>query len=226
MGMPRVALAVMVALGVGACGGTRERAVISSSAATTTTAEMPTTTAEATTTPPSTTVPVLGSSSTTLRRQAAPVTTSLRSTTTRPLATTTSAGPPQCSSAQLTVDVTTDKVTYRPGELVRTLATLRNRSGAPCRYDGFSGSSRFSGPAGQPVGSAGMLIGEGGPGFGGPTTFAPGETMTQNPTYDQKICVNGAECAQAPPGTYAVTVDWTFSGSPIVGSKTFVLIAA
>jgi len=122
--------------------------------------------------------------------------------------------------------VTTDKATYRPGELVRAPATLRNRSGAPCIYDGYSGSSRFIGPSGQPVGDAGALIGEGGPGFGGPAIFAPGQTMTQSQAFDQKICSDGARCAQAPPGTYTVAVDWTFSGSLIAGSKTFVLVAA
>ncbi len=51
--------------------------------------------------------------------------------------------------------------------------------------------------------------------------------MTQNPTFDQRICADGLyNCTQAPPGVYTITVDWTFTGPPIVGSKTFVLVAA
>lgn len=220
MRMAKVTLGIMVALGLGACGGGGERAIIGSSGARTSTSEAPTTVLVPTT--------VAGpvSSSTTVRLPTAPVTTVLRTTTTRPQASTTTTAPglPLCSAVQLTVDVTTDKATYRPGELVRALATLRNRSSAPCVANGYSGSSRFSGPAGTPVGYAGMLIGEGGP-FG-LTTLGPGETMTQDPTFDQRICSDGVNCTQAPPGTYAVTVDWTFSGPPIVGSKTFVLVGA
>ncbi|MDQ6727619.1 MAG: hypothetical protein M3066_15830 [Actinomycetota bacterium] len=220
MTLPKLALGIVVAVALGACSG--ERAIISSSGATTTAVA----TTEATTTiVPPTSEATPGTSSTT--RPAAPASTVPRPTTTRPPAstTTTTAVPPPCSGAQLSVDVVTDKATYRPGELVSALATLRNRSGAPCVANGYSGSSRFSGPAGQPVGDTGMLIGEGGP-FG-LTTIGAGGTMTQKATFDQRICAGGAySCTQAPPGVYTITVDWTFTGPPIVGSKAFMLVAA
>ncbi len=225
MSMPKLALGIAVAIALGACGRGGERAIISSSATTTT--AVATTEASTTTTAPPTTAAGPGTSSTTLRRPAGLASTLPRATTTRPTpsTTTTTAVPTPCSAAQLTVDVVTDKPTYRPGELVRTLATLRNRSGAPCAANGYSGSTRFSGPAGQSVGNTGMLLGEGGP-FG-LTIIPAGGTMTQDATFDQKICADGAyNCTQAPPGMYTITVSWTFTGSPIVGSKTFVLLAA
>ncbi len=152
MTLPKLALGIVVAVALGACNRGGERAIISSSAATTTAVA----TTEATTTiVPPTTEAGPGTSSTTLRPPAAPSSTVPRPATTRHPAptTTTIVTPPQCSGVQLTVDVVTDKATYGPGEVVSALATLRNRSGAPCLYSGYYGSSRFRGPSGSRSGT-------------------------------------------------------------------------
>jgi len=121
------------------------------------------------------------------------------------------------------VEVTTDKATYRPGETVKVLATLRNISGAPCFYTNYVGEQRFETAAGSPIRPGSMFIADALKN----SSLAPGATLTQSPTWDQQACVANPfpQCAPAPPGTYVVKIGWRF-GDPSEGSATFRLVAA
>lgn len=217
MRVPKAALSVAIILGVGACGGGDDRAEIGSAATTTSVLPSTTTLVPTTTLPPTT-------------ADSSPVTTVRRTTTTRrPASTTTTSTtstgrPPPCSAAQLVVVVTTDKATYRPGETVMALATLRNRSGAPCATGSYNASHRFTGPSGRQVGTAGVLHADSFP--GAVSLFGPGDSLNLEPTFDQKTC-EGPRCVQEPPGIYTVSASWSFGGPPpIEGSATFRLVAA
>ncbi len=220
MKVPAV-LAVIVGLCLPACGGGSNDVDVGSSAATTTT-ESSTTVPATTTTAPSTST-TAGRSTTTVRRSTSTVATTRRPGTTTAAPPTTGARGTACSAAQLSVEVKTDKATYRPGETVRAQATLRNRSAAPCFYASYTGAHRFEGPSGQLVRPSPVYIAD----AFRETELAPGATLTQNPTWDQQSCAaSGSPCSQAPPGTYTVKVSWGFSGPPVEGSTTFRLVPA
>lgn len=85
---------------------------------------------------------------------------------------------PPCSPSRLSVEVTTDKATYRPGETVKVLATLRNISGAPCFYTNYVGEQRFETAAGSPIRPGSMFIADALKN----SSLAPGATLTQSPT--------------------------------------------
>lgn len=215
----RVALGAVMTLWLTACGDGAERAVIGSSGSTSTeptTTLAPTTTDAPTTTGPSTTV---ARTVTTIG-----VPTTRRTTTTRAPATTVTTGATvPCSAAQLTVEVTTDKATYRPGETVRILGTLRNRSGATCTYSSYTGSHQIDGPSGQTVRPGAVFIAD----AFRETPLPAAATLTQSPTWDQGVCAaTPPPCPQAPLGTYTARVAWGFAGPPVEGSATFQLVAA
>jgi hypothetical protein len=222
MRLVRVLVGAVLGVTLAACGDGAEPADISSSAEVTTT--QPSTTAG----PTSTEAPTTTGPSTTVRRSTATtvaVTTTRRpSTTTRPPTTTTvtTGASVSCSAAQLTVEVTTDKPSYRPGETVRVQGTLRNQSGAACSYTSYTGSQEIAGPSGAPVRPSSVFIAD----AFRDTPLPAGATLTQSPTWDQQACpTSGAACAQAPPGTYTAKVGWGFGGAPVEGSATFQLVA-
>ena len=217
MRLVRVTLGLVMSLWLTACGDGVDTADISSSAAVTTTGPSttlaPTTTEAPTTTGPSTTV---GPTTTTVR-----VTTTRGPTTTRAPATTVSTGATvACSAALLTVAVTTDKTSYRPGEIVRILGALRNTSGAPCSYNGYTGTHEITGPSGASLGGSAFIADA----FRD-TPLPAGALLTQSPTWDQGACTASPPCPQAPPGIYTVRVGWRFSGPAIEGTATFQLVA-
>jgi len=217
MRIPKMLLGTVLSLVLGACGGGGSSADISSSGEVSTSTE-PTTT-EASTTSTSTTTPA----PTTTRRPAA--TTIAVATTRQPVTpvptSTTVAGGVRCSAAQLTVEVTTDRATYRPGERVQARATLRNRSTSPCFYNSYTAAYRFDGPSGQVVAPGATLIAD----AFADTPLPAGAMLTQTPTWDQQACPSGPPCSQAPPGSYTVRASWGFEGPLVVGSATFVLAA-
>lgn len=143
-----------------------------------------------------------------------------------PSSTTPPAGRTPCSPAQVEAEVTTDKTVYRPGETVKVSGTLRNRSGGPCYYTNYAGSNQIDGPSGQPARPNTMFIAD----AFADTQLPAGATLTQNPTWDQQLCIGGPifQCerpGQAPPGTYTVKVGWRFGGEPAEASATFRLVA-
>ena len=225
MRISKLVQATLLCVALAACGDDREHADISSVGVTT--SSPPTT--EATTTVPTTTVVTTTRPSTTVRRptgSTAAVTTTTRGAGAGPLPTSTtpSADRPPCSPSLLAVEVATDRATYRPGETVMVQATLRNRSGAPCYYTSYAGGHRIDGPGGQPVRPLAVFIAD----AFRDTPLAAGATLTQSPTWDQQACPAspGAQCAQAAPGTYTVTVEWRFGGEPAAASASFRLAAA
>lgn len=221
MRLVRVALAAVLGVMLAACGDGAQPADISSSAEVTST--QPSTTAGPTTTE----APTTTGSSTTVRRSTAStvaVTTTRRPATTRPPTTTTvtTGASVPCSAAQLAVEVTTDKPSYRPGETVRVQGTLRNQSGAACSYTSYTGSQEIAGPSGAPVRPSSIFIAD----AFRDTPLPAGATLTQSPTWDQQACPTaGGTCAQAAPGTYTAKVGWGFGGAPVEGSATFQLAA-
>lgn len=171
----------------------------------------------ATTVPPSTTTPVTVPQST---APTAPATTGLPTTTRPPRTTTTVGAPVPCSSLLLTVDATSAQATYRLGETVRILATLRNRSDVPCRYSSYGVSTRIDDASGQPVRPAPILTID-----TDETVLEPGQTLNATPTWDQQICSgSAAPCSQAPPGRYKARAIWVFAGAPVEGAATFDLV--
>ncbi|MGI8809039.1 MAG: hypothetical protein ACR2KK_14610 [Acidimicrobiales bacterium] len=218
MRLAKVAIAAVLSLGLSSCGAGDGGGEIGSSAATTTITS-PTTTTE----PPATSSPTTTAS--TVRRSTAStaaVTTTRRPATTTPAPTTTAGGRVGCTGAQLVVEVSTDRATYRPGERVQATATLRNRSSAPCFYASYSVTHRIEDSSGQLMVPIPILVADN---FTD-TALVAGATMTQGPSWDQRACPDGASCVQAPPGTYTVKVSWGFLGAPVEGSSTFRLVAA
>jgi len=142
-------------------------------------------------------------------------------TTTPPRGTTTTAPPPpvDCSSLLLAVEATTDKATYRRGEVVRINAVLRNKSDVPCRYSSYGLSTRIDDAAGVPVRPAPIItidtLEE--------NILLPGQTLGSTPNWDQQICSGAAPCTPAPAGAYKARPIWVFAGAPVEGAVTFEL---
>lgn len=126
---------------------------------------------------------------------------------------------PRCSPDQMEITLTFAP-SYRPGEQVAGQAVLRNRSGAPCFYYSYTQSQEFKNTAGTPVSPGSALIAD----AFDETAFAPAQTLSAAPTWDQKLCVSDPSCPQAPPGTYSATVSWSFDGPPITATGTFLLV--
>jgi hypothetical protein len=141
--------------------------------------------------------------------------------TTAPAPTTTTAPPPpvDCSSLLLAVEATTDKATYRRGEVVRINAVLRNKSDVPCRYSSYGLSTRIDDAAGVPVRPAPIItidtLEE--------NILLPGQTLGSTPNWDQQICSGAAPCTPAPAGAYKARPIWVFAGAPVEGAVTFEL---
>ena len=226
MRIPMVLRATILALGLSACAGGEDQAVVGSSGATTITeAAVTTTTVAPSTVPaPSTTLrssnSMTGSTPTTVPATTTPGPRSAP----LPVSPTFPPGRTPCSPAQLAVGITTDKATYRPGETVKVSATLRNTSGGPCFYTNYVGEHRFTGQSGEPVRPASMFIAD----FIANSSLAAGATLTQSPTWDQQACSFNPllACTPAPPGTYTATVGWRFGGEPAEGSVTFGLASS
>ena len=206
---------VALALALAGCSGGSERGFVGS-AGTVPTSAPPTTT---------TGVTVGGVTNTTAP---APTTTRPPATvappppTTRPpRGTTTTAPPPpvDCSSLLLAVEATTDRATYRRGELVRINAVLRNKSDVPCRYSSYGLSTRIDDAAGVPVRPAPIItidtLEE--------NILLPGQTLGSTPNWDQQVCSGAAPCTPAPPGRYKARAIWVFAGAPVEGTATFEL---
>jgi hypothetical protein len=142
-------------------------------------------------------------------------------TTRPPRGTTTTAPPPpvDCSSLLLAVEATTDKATYRRGEVVRINAVLRNKSDVPCRYSSYGLSTRIDDAAGVPVRPAPIItidtLEE--------NILLPGQTLGSTPNWDQQICSGAAPCTPAPAGAYKARPIWVFAGAPVEGAVTFEL---
>jgi hypothetical protein len=223
MGFRSLALAAVLALATAACGGGRSGADIGSSA--TSSSTEPVTAAPSPTEPSTSAVP---STATSVAGTVRSTSSTVSVATTRrpapsPLPVSSTAAPgaaPRCSAAQLTVEVATDKATYRPGERVQAQAILRNRSSEACLYSSYTGSQHFEGPTGQAVSPTAAYIAD----AFADTPLAAGAALTQSPTWDQQVCNAAGACAQAPPGTYTVKASWAFSGSPVEGSATFRLV--
>lgn len=135
--------------------------------------------------------------------------------------TNTTAPPPpvDCSSLLLAVEATTDKATYRRGEVVRINAVLRNKSDVPCRYSSYGLSTRIDDAAGVPVRPAPIItidtLEE--------NILLPGQTLGSTPNWDQQICSGAAPCTPAPAGAYKARPIWVFAGAPVEGAVTFEL---
>ncbi len=221
----QVAVAVAVlGLGLAACGGGGEAADIASrgDSSSTSATTAPTTTLLS----PSTSTSAAGPST-----SAVTVTTIRRPTTTRAPATsvpaTTTPGPPptppRCEDVPLTVEVATERTTYRPGEMVRGTYTMRNTSGAACVYRNVAFTQGFEDAAGHAVGDAGAGHTDG---FSD-SAVAAGATITVfDLGWDQKTCSTGVTCTQAPPGIYAAIVTFTMSGTQRQGSATIQLVTS
>jgi hypothetical protein len=137
-------------------------------------------------------------------------------------AVTTVAGPaqPRCSPAEMEATLTFPQPTYRAGQQAVGQGVLRNRSGAPCYYYSYTQSQEFKNEAGVPVAPGSALIAD----AFADTAFAPGQTLSAAPTWDLTLCATNPACPPAPPGTYIVTVSWSFDGPPITASASFQIV--
>jgi hypothetical protein len=162
--------------------------------------------ASTTTSPPTT---VRGGRTTTTRATS----TTARPTTTRPGTQTTVAGRPLCAAEQMDISISLG-TSYAPGQPVRMETTLRNKSSSPCFYRGYTVTMTFLDPDGRTlVGSAVHADDV------EDRAFAPGQRITHDATWDPKVCQT-PPCAQ-PPGIYAVTADWSFSGGRYTARQEF-----
>ncbi|MDQ6725123.1 MAG: hypothetical protein M3066_02975 [Actinomycetota bacterium] len=221
----QVVVAMMVlGLGLAACGGGGEAADIASTGDPSSTAA----TTEPTTAllSPSTSTSAMGPST-----SAAPTTTTRRPTTTRapattvPTSTTIGAPPtsPRCEDVPFAVEVTTERATYRPGEIIRGTYTMRNTSGAACVYRNVSFMQSFEDASGRAVGVSGAGHTDG---FGDSAVAAGATIEVFDLVWDQKNCSGTGACVQAPPGAYTASVTFIMSGTQRQGSRTFQLVAA
>jgi hypothetical protein len=132
------------------------------------------------------------------------------------------AGPaqPRCSPATMSATITLAP-SYRQGEPIVGSAVLRNTSGAPCYYYSYTAGHAFKDANGTEVGPSSTLIAD----AFEDTPFATGQTLTDNPSWDQQFCPAGTgTCSPAPPGTYTATVTWSFDGPPIQATATFTIV--
>lgn len=123
------------------------------------------------------------------------------------------AAPAPCPASEVRVTVATDRPAYASGQTVQGSSTLENRSASACLLP-TRAFFRIVNAAGKDVSSFAYTAD-----FRMPVRADPGKTFTSIFTWDQKDCT-GSACAQAPPGTYTVTADWTESG-PYTGRATF-----
>lgn len=185
-------------------------------AVTTSSTEPPTTTTAVpdTSTPPTTGT---GSPRATVRRT---TTTVARATTTRrpaPTTTTRPAGAPACSPAQISGSVSTDRPRYAAGQEVRVTGTLRNRSSAPCTYNGYAFTSAFKDLAGTTLVGQSVIADS----FGD-VTLRPGETISHSGSWGQRVCTD-AGCNPAPPNPYTAVVTWNMAGFTYEFSTSFIV---
>lgn len=181
---------------------------------TTTTAPVDTTTSTsvaATTTSPPTTA--TGRTTTTRRT----TTTLARPTTTGPTATTV-AGHPLCAAEQMAIRITI-ATSFGPGEPVGMSTTLRNKSSAPCYYQGFTVTMTFLDPGGRALVSQAVHADD-----VAERAFVPGQEITQEATWDPKVCQT-PPCTE-PPGIYEATADWSFSGGRYTARQQFIVRAS
>ncbi|MDQ3898874.1 MAG: hypothetical protein M3326_16800 [Actinomycetota bacterium] len=169
--------------------------------------------ASTTTSPPTTVAPTTTTRPTT--------TTARRPTTTTTRLTTTTAPPadrPLCAVDQIGVSVATDAQSYLAAQPVRLTTTIRNRSTAPCFYQGYTVLMSFRDPARVPfLGTAVHLDDP------SPTEFRPGQSLTQSFTWDPASCPSPPVCARPTPDIYSVEAAWSFSGGRYTATMDFVL---
>jgi hypothetical protein len=110
--------------------------------------------------------------------------------------------------------------TYHQGERISGQAVLRNTSGATCWYYSYSTQQGFKDGNGNPVAGLGSFIAD----AFTDTPFAPGQTLTLAPEWDQQVCTAAPACGPASPGTYSATVSWSFDGPPVEVTTTFQIV--
>ncbi|MGI8810674.1 MAG: DUF4232 domain-containing protein [Acidimicrobiales bacterium] len=230
--IPRRLLALLVAAVVLAGAGiavalTRDDSTETATPAPTTTVTEPTVTTSTTEPPTTTTVgittstsPSSGTSTPTTVRRTTTTAAPRGGTTTRPPApttTTTPAGVPACSPAQIEGSVATNKPRYALGEEVRATGTLRNKSSAPCTYNGYTFSNAFKDQAGTTLVGQSVIADT----FAN-VTLRPGETITQSASWNQRVCADSG-CGPAPPNPYYAAVTWRMAEYTYEFSTSFIL---
>ena len=212
---------VLAAVGVGAVIAHDEDddEQVAAEATTTTTVVLDTTTSttevpvSTTTSPPTTT----RTGRTTTTRATSP-TTARPTTTTRPGSVTTVAGRPLCAAEQIDISLSL-ATSYPPGQPVRMETTLRNKSSTPCFYRGYSVTMTFLDMGGATLVGSGVVADD-----IEDRAFSPGQRITHDATWDPKVCQT-PPCTQ-PPGVYAVTADWSFSGGRYGARQEFLVRAS
>jgi hypothetical protein len=150
----------------------------------------------------------------------------------------------RCAVTDVRVTVSTDKTTYRPGETVRGVSTLENRSARTCILP-TGAAFRIQNSAGRdvlgdaPDVSITTADPRGANWPGAPAAVEPGAVLKGTfhwASYDCKVHPpSGGACSVAfPPDAYTVTADWGGSmicpgcpppGSDISGRTTFQLVS-
>ncbi len=126
---------------------------------------------------------------------------------------------PRCGPDQLEATLTFPQATYSPGQQVVGHAVLRNTSGAPCYYYGYTQSQQFHDAYGNVVSPGSALIAD----AFADTPFGPDATLTADPSWDQSLCApDSSVCLPAGPATtYSATVSWSFDGPPVEATASF-----
>ena len=155
---------------------------------------------------------------------AAPTSTAAPPTTGRTASPTTSTSQapdkPKCTTAQLEMTANPEKPEFRPGEVVRIPTTIRNRTSAPCYYNGFTLSYEVKNAAGQGLGGGAHHA----------DTFRDvaleaGQTLTENADWNPQDCTGGpGTCMQAAPGDYTANLRWSLADLPIQATVSFRLV--
>ena len=171
--------------------------------ATTTTEPSPTSTS--TTTTPTT----VGPTTTTARR--ASTTTTRRPVTPaappQPTSTTAPAPAPQCTPAHIQVTAGAGRPSYGPGENAEVTTVLRNRSSAPCSYNGYTVEVTFRDSAGGAFGGSSIVADT----FR-PVPLAAGASLTHTEAWRHIF---------QPAGPHTGTAVWSFAGNRYEATASF-----
>jgi len=111
-----------------------------------------------------------------------------------------------CNPSMMTATASTDRQSYKVGDVVRATATWTNTSGETCWYKHGYWGNWVVDPAGK------IVTPQAWPPFdhGEWRAFAPGETQSHSWTWDLTVCSlsNVTVCQPAPPGTYRMIFDY------------------
>ena len=100
--------------------------------------------------------------------------------------------------------VSVSKPAYTAAQVVEVTSTLRNRSAAPCTYNGYAVQVNFRDDAGHTFPGLGVVADS----FA-VVTLDPGQAITHSSPWDHRQCASPG-CAPLPRGPYYATVTWNF----------------